>query len=78
MMENQAKLMMKESLSLEETESKSSSENMEAGSGGEDQQELVEENMAERPAKKRYHRHTLHQIAEMERYESRVRCGGKA
>ena len=63
-----AKNMMKENI-LEETESKSSSENMEAGSGGEDQHELLEANMDQRPAKKRYHRHTLHQIAEMERYK---------
>ena len=63
-----AKNMMKENI-LDETESKSSSENMEAGSGGEDQHELLEANMDQRPSKKRYHRHTLHQIAEMERYK---------
>ena len=66
--DQQAKSMMKENI-LDETESKSSSENMEAGSGGEDQHELLEANMDQRPAKKRYHRHTLHQIAEMERYK---------
>lgn len=45
----------------DETESKSSSENMEGGSG-EDHEEANP-----RPTKKRYHRHTVHQISEMER-----------
>ncbi|MCO5587915.1 hypothetical protein L7F22_041867 [Adiantum nelumboides] len=46
----------------DETESKSSSENLE-GASGEDH----EADANPRPTKKRYHRHTLHQIAEMER-----------
>lgn len=46
----------------DETESKSSSENME-GASGEDH----EPDANPRPTKKRYHRHTLHQISEMER-----------
>lgn len=48
----------------DETESKSSSENIEGGSG----EEHEHEDANPRPTKKRYHRHTLHQISEMERY----------
>ncbi|KAH7445299.1 hypothetical protein KP509_01G001800 [Ceratopteris richardii] len=45
-----------------DSDSKSSSENME-GASGEDPEVAADP----RPAKKRYHRHTLHQIQEMER-----------
>lgn len=45
-----------------ESDSKSSSENME-GASGEDHEVAANT----RPTKKRYHRHTLHQIQEMER-----------
>lgn len=44
----------------EESDSKSSSDNLEGGSG-------EEQDADQRPSKKRYHRHTSHQIQEMER-----------
>eukprot|EP00250_Pteridium_aquilinum_P016242 c23020_g1_i1 orf=781-3153(-) len=46
----------------DESDSKSSSDNLEGGSGDDN------EGGDPRPTKKRYHRHTLHQIQEMERF----------
>jgi homeobox-leucine zipper protein len=49
-------------------ESKSGSDNMEGGAGsGSGGEELQEEDLSlQRPRKKRYHRHTQHQIQELE------------
>ena len=51
-------------------ESKSGSDNVEGGAGsGSGGEELQEEDLSlTRPRKKRYHRHTQHQIQEMEAY----------
>ena len=53
-----------------EYESRSGSDNLEGGGSGD---ELLQDAEAQgRPSKKRYHRHTLHQINEMERYVSEL------